>query len=293
MAWQAYRVVWRLRSPLHIGHSKVGNVQRTRPYVTGRVLWGALTQRLAQDSHAPPDYAGMGQAVHEHLAFSYFYPALRADDGQGWSIQWPWGDPAGAGVPFYARLMGSYASTALVYPHHSAQEGSLHEVEFLSPRTLNDSESADPVYLIGTMFATPDAPAGWPAALTRLQIGGERGYGWGRLERVALDALPGTPTLWDHDLKLDGARPVVTLRDGARPVVTLRDGARLLAHTAVDGVDARGEVEPLVGRAWGARGAGQKVEHLGVCYAPGAVVNVAADAEIHLRIGPYGLWMQA
>ena len=45
MAWRAYKIVLRLRSPLHIGRGKVGNLQRTRPYVAGRNLWGALTAR--------------------------------------------------------------------------------------------------------------------------------------------------------------------------------------------------------------------------------------------------------
>jgi hypothetical protein len=44
-----YHLVLRLRSPLHIGWNKTGNVQRTRSYVTGRNLWGALTMRLTRD----------------------------------------------------------------------------------------------------------------------------------------------------------------------------------------------------------------------------------------------------
>ena len=50
MTWRAFEVVLRLRSPMHIGCGKVGNLQRTRPYVTGRVLWGALTMRLTRDA---------------------------------------------------------------------------------------------------------------------------------------------------------------------------------------------------------------------------------------------------
>ena len=38
MTWEAYAVVWRLKSPLHAGRGKVGNLQLTRPYVTGRML---------------------------------------------------------------------------------------------------------------------------------------------------------------------------------------------------------------------------------------------------------------
>ena len=37
--WTAYRVVLRLRGPMHIGNGRVGNIQQTRPYVPGRNIW--------------------------------------------------------------------------------------------------------------------------------------------------------------------------------------------------------------------------------------------------------------
>ena len=46
MTWTVYRVTWRLLAPMHIGWRKLGNMQQTRPYVTGRNLWGAFTARL-------------------------------------------------------------------------------------------------------------------------------------------------------------------------------------------------------------------------------------------------------
>ncbi|WP_421658974.1 hypothetical protein [Leptothermofonsia sp. ETS-13] len=35
MTWTAYRVVFKLKSPMHIGCGKVGNVQRTVPMCQG------------------------------------------------------------------------------------------------------------------------------------------------------------------------------------------------------------------------------------------------------------------
>lgn len=81
MTWTAYRVVFRLKSPMHIGCGKVGNVQRTRPYVTGRMFWGALTMRLTRDQHQPATrselYQKIGGEVHQYLKFTYFYPAIK------------------------------------------------------------------------------------------------------------------------------------------------------------------------------------------------------------------------
>lgn len=83
MAWTFYELRFRLLSPLHIGHQKIGNIQRTRHYVPARVLWGALTARLTRDGRArrlanvgEGDYVGMGTLVKEQIAFTYFYPAV-------------------------------------------------------------------------------------------------------------------------------------------------------------------------------------------------------------------------
>jgi len=106
----------------------------------------------------------------------------------------------------------------------------------------------------------------WRNALEEFQVGGERGYGWGRLE-LDVDRMV--------DLGQSYARMFLdiqcTAEDDARPTVTLAPGQPLLAHTVAHGLQADGEVEPLVGRAWhGQRGAGQAVSLTDVCYVPGA-----------------------
>lgn len=149
MTWIAYRVVFKLKSPLHIGYGKVGNVQRTRAYVTGRVFWGALTMRLTRDgtdgaATNSSQYQGYGERVNQQLAFTYFYPALQPEN-QDYKVQWCWENES----LFRRRFLSSYASTALVYPQQAAEEGFLHEVEFISPRTLDDRQQ---VYREDTNF---------------------------------------------------------------------------------------------------------------------------------------------
>ena len=284
MIWTVYRVVLRLRSPMHIGQGKVGNIQRTRGYVTGRVLWGALTERLTRDreqGNGPATdskvYTGVGQEVHSHLAFTYFYPTTDPNDTV---YLRPWDDG------FRSRFLSTYASTALAYPQQSADEGTLHEVEFLSPRTLNTGE---PVYLVGYIFARDGAPK-WQSALKRLQMGGERGYGWGWVEPVD------DPQPWDGQPLFDwyALEP-----DTWPPVLRAEKEALLLAHAlaadfddngklrrAVDGVS--GPVEPLVGRETHPDDGrfGVWVSPARICYTPGSIV----DANTRMQVGPYGIW---
>ena len=88
MRWHGFRVVFRLRSPMHIGCGKVGNLQRTRPYVTGRALWGALTMRLTRDAangNGPAtdsrEYQRVGGEINKSLAYTYFYPGMESSAG--------------------------------------------------------------------------------------------------------------------------------------------------------------------------------------------------------------------
>jgi len=284
MVWQAHQVVFRLRSPLHIGCGKVGNLQRTRLYVTGRVLWGALAMRLTRDAfngRGPAadsrEYQKVGAEVHRSLAYTYFYPATKS--GRDYQVAWPWIDES----LFRRRFLSSYSGTALAYPQQSAATGMLHEVEFISPRTLDTGE---PVFLVGYLFEKDGCPLAWREAFKRLQLGGERGYGWGDLERIEVSGPTGED-LFDGKTKFNGMeeRPVVSLpANESSP-------APLLAHALTANLPASGEVEPLVGREWRShnprhRHAGQHVELSGVCFAPGSKVV----QPLSFVIGEFGIW---
>jgi len=281
MTWRAYEVILRLRSPLHSGWRKVGNLQMTRPYVTGRMLWGALTMRLTRDALQgrgaatdSKDYQKIGEVVHRDLAFTYFYPALKSNNGH--EVVWPWEDES----TFRRRFLSSYQGTALSYPQQSAAEGMLHEVEFISPHTLDTGAA---VFLKGYVFEKKGCTLNWQSALKRLQLGGERGYGWGAVKRVKVSPLQGNH-LFDGQITFK-------INKG-RPVIHLPENSHLLAHTITwDTQSVMGEVEPFVGREWRSddphrRYAGQYVAFNDVCFTPGSVVNKTLDFEIQ----EFGVW---
>lgn len=78
MTWTACHITLRVLSPIHIGWRKIGNLQQTRPYVTGRSLWGALTARLTREL-GNSNYLHIGDLVDKHLAFTYFYPSTEPE----------------------------------------------------------------------------------------------------------------------------------------------------------------------------------------------------------------------
>ncbi len=266
MAWTMYRVTLRLLSPLHVGHFKQGNVQRARPYITGRALWGALTARLTRDNPSlGSNYQNVGEQVNQQLAFSYFFPSTEDDK----VTLFPWDNPD----EFAWRYLHAYASTALDYSRNAALEGSLHETEYIAPVT----REGEPVYLVGFIFEKSGCSLEWQNALKFLPLGGERTYGWGRLR---LEGEPQSSASFWPDWTVD--------RGQSRPVLqSSSDASRAYAHVKATGVDAQGLIEPLVGRETRqAASHGETLSQAVVCWAPGA----ALKKDTMLKIGDYGIW---
>lgn len=283
MTWTAYQVSFRLRSPMHIGWRKLGNLQQSRPYVTGRTLWGALTARLTRESGGS-DYQGIGEKVDNQLAFTYFYPYTVPKEDTPWSwpdqwsdFAWPWSD----WDKFAWTFLGSYASTALANGRN-AEAGSLHETEFIAPHTREGKQ----VYLIGYIFELAGLQneqkhplSKWQSALGKLQLGGERGYGWGQVHCAECKTI-NNKECFDYAWLPNNNRPQFK---------ALRD-TQLLAHTyaETDSVSNREvTIEPLVGRETkGHTNFGKSISQAAICWAPGGKVTQGET----FTIQPRGIW---
>lgn len=279
MSWHAYRLFFRVLSPIHVGFERIGNLQRTRPYVLGRNLWAAAAAKMVLEGQV----AGYEQARSEltgHYCFGYLFPTFPAetvftpyyrDDGLFFGLDQRIGQRE-----FEHRFLSSTAHTALNPASRGAEEGSLHEVECVLPRTRPDGR---PTYLAGVLFA----PATTSEATLRslfddLQVGGERTYGMGRLrlesaEATGKDLFPG----FEVDLRQDS--PIAQGR-GPIPAHWLIDG------TQGEGIGVKGEIEFLVGRDTRDSGYGTSLTRPAVCWCPGSV----PDSGRSFRILPQGFW---
>jgi hypothetical protein len=264
MSWQRYDLVFQLLAPLHIGYRTVGNLMQTRGYVPSKNQWAALTARLTRDYDNGADgqrYVEIGQQVQDHFRFTYLYPAT--DNGNEYKIHYPWDDD------FDYLFLGSYASSALNYDRQAAEEGLLHETEFIAPCTRDNR----PVYLTGSLYVKPELPTPldkWQDTLDKFQMGAERGYGWGRLRLVN---------------KLKGE--MIT---GEPTGVPTKDG-HIIAHLKAGNVTGvTGSIEPVIG--WernndnGRKSNWKLSQQAIICYSPGARVG----GEHNFTIGQDGFW---
>ncbi len=267
---------------MHIGWRKAGNLQQTRPYVLGRGMWGALTARLVRESRNS-DYNEMGKKIDEQLAFTYFYPS----NNPYIVSHWPWGTTRDE---FAWKFLGSYVSTSLTNGRN-AEDGSLHETEYIAPYTRDGEE----VYLIGYIFEREDysISVSWRDMLSILQLGGERNYGWGRVRVEELQLGDERNYGWGRVRVEDKPPPANTLPDyefvctKERPQLIALKDIRLLAHThAKEDDQPRGLLESLSGRITTNKGFGQDHSKPEICWVPGGTVKKGERFEIQEK----GIW---
>lgn len=317
MSWRMYKVVFRIRTPIHIGYRKYGNLMQTRSYIPARVLLGALTSCITREIFGQArdwkQYRIVGEILNRIFTTSYFYPTTE-ENGQ--IDMFPWDE----NFPHY-DFIGSYVSTALESGGKSVQEGSLHEVEYISPRTRYGGKQ---VYLCGYFFIremqnicnifreirenleiehrksnlscgeigellnlfqsndrriaeiTERIIKEWGNLTETLQIGGERGYGWGIVEKTHIG---------EDSSRMFGKYAIDLAED--RPVVEIPEGESVPAHLIIGENDLRisGEIEPLVRKEW-RENPGSSVIFDGVAYKPGVKVS----ANVRLSVGNLGYY---
>ncbi|AEH44109.1 protein of unknown function DUF324 [Thermodesulfatator indicus DSM 15286] len=313
MSFKHYRVVLKLLSPLHIGKRKYRNLMETREYVPGRTLWGALTARITRD-HFGADlskYEEVGTFFHENFRFGYLWPSL---DKKNPYFPWEKND-------FDYLFKFGYMSQAGDYERKVSDEGQLHEVEYIGPKTRDDRD----VYLVGDLWVKEDINSSNKGPFEgirlekndlffiktkeeqkeislkkifgSLQLGGEKGYGWGR---VKLESL--TPT---NSRKALGG--IVFEVDGKDVVLQFAKNQYLTAHALAadwqlkdaennngqhfikikDG-SVEGPIEPLTGyvlkqdNSWG-------IPSPPICFLPGSKIK----ENLSVKIAHFGILTNA
>lgn len=267
MTWSLYGWTWRVASPLFIGDTPSGALNRCRIYVPARPLWGALTAELARlESNQDPQYPQVGDTLREHARFSYLFPAERGgDDWLAWLPEYR----EGAGL-VWARehneavltdrdirrqLLSARPATAVDPDSDSALDGSLRETECVQTCWRRGGGVVnDPVAMVGYVFFHKDSDlARRLQVLDRIFIGGDTRYGLGRLDRVAM--TPAT-TLFGAAVDLGQATPHVV-------------ASRVLAHVPFhQQLPMRGQQEALGG--WDMTGHLPDRRVSGPAWAPGS-----------------------
>ncbi len=294
MSWHLYLLTFRLRSPLHVGFHKVMHLSRTRAYVPAKPLWGALTARLTRERELL-DYVEVGNFLKEIMRFGYFY----IFDGE--NLYMPKYTDEGLKFgnllkfEFEKKFISSMASASIEPYSLTAEEGMLHQVEFINPHVINDEGKITPVFLRGLIWISEKGKFSvelseddffiegvkFSDLANTLQIGGEKKYGFGRLKLEELVKV-GDRNL--NQLRFEGE----WREEEGELVLKMRKDSCVWSHVRCNtNLKMKGEIEPVVGRDWGKRGPGREVKNHGLCWLPGSVLLEDSDFRI---TGDSGLW---
>ena len=134
----------------------------------------------------------------------------------------------------------------------------------------------------------------WRNALGKIQLGGERSYGWGRVHLKQCDQVRDN-TCFDYKLDYEGEYPQITIPKKTEGITVPHNGA-LLAHTYAKGLNnvSNGTIEPLVGReteTGSFTGFGKKLSNARICWTPGSTVTTM-EAERKFQIQARGIWKE-
>ncbi|MCX8015134.1 MAG: hypothetical protein N2748_03865 [candidate division WOR-3 bacterium] len=287
MNWQIYKLRYKVKSPLHIGYHKLGFVQRTRYFVPGRTMWGAGAEYLARSLGNIDDkvYSEARKFFLESAVFSYFYLEHNGNlylpryeqrlKMGGLSLE-----------EFEAKFISSFGKTA-VEPHTTtAEDGTLHEIEYIQPLAN--------LHLVGYLFLRNDAEFNkkrvvWEdkanslkSVLQDITIGGERRYGFGRINLVEdkkEEIINNKVNLFNKEINIQEIE-----RNGKTNLqFTISQDTPLFSHLeAINTGDLKikGDIEPIVGREYKIKddrdekvGFGQKITEAQIGWEPGSIVG--------------------
>jgi hypothetical protein len=302
MPWKTYFLRYRLVSPLHIGAPALGNVQRTLYYIPGKTLWGAATALLtrrfsaqATDKH----YQTCGKFVEEHIRFGYFFPE---QNGQRFLPRLDKGQLNFGSLTkeeFEYRFLASDASTAIAPERFAQADGTLHETEYLFPKSLNGSP-VSPLYFSGYLYlqqerARTNLEVGdlkqasdleLMEILHELFVGANRRMGAGKLIRE------GKPPDAENADESTLPKPGLKDWDWSRPY--LASHLKCEPNFAKANGKIQGSVQPLVERDWaplqnGRGGAGQRLTDAVIAWVPGAEVS-DKEPKLSFGVASFGRW---
>ena len=304
MGWRLFKWTFRLKSPLYIGFHKVMHFYRTRPYVPGKPLWGALTAKLTP-LLGLDDYQKVGEFLKKVIRPGYLYPYIESKEKS--KLYYPKYTEKGLMFgplvqnEFERKFISSMASTAIEAQSLTAEDGMLHEVEFISHYTIDDGK---PVFMSGVIWVREFSENEISLSIkdeviitckgkevefkrqlvNRLQLGGERKYGFGLVELLhenneevkdsKFNVLPGE---WKEE--------------NGEVCISLKRDDPVWAHVHhFENLKIKGDIELLVGREWDPdKGAGQKPpKSSDLCWSPGSILC----EDKTFKVDEFGIWRE-
>lgn len=286
----------------------MGIIDKTRYYIPSKNFWGAFTAVLSKKimkGYNASIYEKIGEILKANTVFSYFYPMngnqtllpIYTEDGFKYREMQNGGTISQS--EFERKFISSYTATAIDGTTGTAENESLHEVEFILHNTcffgylflsenfserfadFFDEEAKDKITIKDIDFSEE----GLKSLLSDIWVGGERNYGYGQIKLHSLNPSKSSVIYNEFDAGL--TENVLKIKPESKEF-------NVFAHTYFSKESltlkrSLGAIEPLVGREWNTDGTGRTVTASNVCFIPGSKLSMNRIPNI--LIEDYGKWL--
>ncbi|SNX54961.1 hypothetical protein [Thermoanaerobacterium sp. RBIITD] len=292
--WIKLEVVFRLKSPLHIGYMpfKGSVISPTRYYVPGKNFWGAVTKRITEylcKNPSEDNYRKIGSIVMENFKFLYFY----VFDGE--HVYMPHYTNEGLKFgnenqhDFEQKFISSRLSTAVDASSGTASDGSLHEIEFINNKFKDKSGRLKDTKIKGYIWIRENAEIENYKVeikneenslgifinnfnvIEELILGGESKYGFGH---VLLESIKESENIENTiTIKMEKDKPLTA------PLKYCED---IKFKGDIELITGRGYFDPKDNNSDGSNEPGDRISKLEYYFSPGTVLLLdnSIDCEV-------------
>jgi len=251
-----------------------------------------LTRMMCKRPHYG-NYSEVEKYINKDVVITYFYPSL---DRTGRNPLIPeytdegikYGDTYSESQ-FEKIFIHSFGQTAIEPSSLTAEDGSLHETEYISPVVEEENQSKS-VYFVGYLIVKNNSDRGkiWKIkdssppnlrdVMREISVGGEKRYGFGRLRLLSFSPLGDEGRVFGFQIT----------EKKERVCITIPKGKPISAHLAVnDDLKIKGDLEPLVG--WELKSDGYKLYQLhnkyNLFWIPGSIT----EEDLEVKFERYGI----
>ncbi|MGC8979419.1 hypothetical protein [Caldisericum sp.] len=197
MEW--YKLVFKQNQPIHIGSTRWGVINETEVFIPGWTMWGALTNQFLIEN----EFKDIEKSKKIFERITNFYPMIGQEKEDHCQLQ-PLFPQYKGGIfslgdypeeEFKFKFVDTLVSTAVEPLLRSAKDESLHEFEYILPKSKLDSKeksrknNIDQLYWMGLIGFENDIHEKIKSFLKthlKVYIGGDSKYGFGEMELLNL-----------------------------------------------------------------------------------------------------------
>ncbi len=201
MVW--YKLIFRQNQPIHIGYIDWGVVNETQIFITGWTMWGALTKAY---NVCNSELLSNNQDLFKNI--TCFYPCFNSNGNEILFPEYKNGEfclGEYSEDKFRLEFVDVFVSTAIHPNSRQVVENSLHEIEYILPKSkkIKSEDKPKQLYWVGLLGLEEDKQEieNFLKKGQKIFVGGEQKYGFGELE---LEKICKNPDLSEWQIKDNG-----------------------------------------------------------------------------------------